>query len=135
MKQVTSKYGRGLLPTYFKIIGIIVIALSFAVMYMLKYVLTPDQKPLAKIISINIGIIGLFLIAWSRDKIEDEMSVHLRFNAMALSFIFGVMFCIMHPIVNLVLGDTDYNLPGHQLVMTMLLFFIITYTIKKNSNK
>jgi len=135
MKPVTSKYGRGLLPTYFKIIGIIVIALSFAAMFILKPIVGPDQKSLAKAITIDIAILGLFLIAWSRDKIEDEMSVHLRFNAMALSFIFGVMFCIMHPIVNLILGDTDFNLPGYQLVMTMLLFFIFTYTIKKNSNK
>jgi len=135
MKPVTSKYGRGLFPTYFKIVGLIVIVLGFVAMFVLKPIVTPEQKPLAKTITINIVILGLFFIAWSRDKIEDEMSVHLRFHAMALSFIFGVMFSFADPIINLITGSDDFDLPGQQLVMTMLLFFIFTYAIKKRSNR
>lgn len=135
MKPTTSKYGRGLFPSYFKFIGLAIIALSFAGALLAKPYITVDQKPLAKTITINVIIIGLFFIAWTRNKVEDEMSVHLRFQAMALAFLFGIMFCLFHPVVSSFLNDTDLDISGQQLVMTMLLFFIFTYTIKRRSNK
>jgi len=137
MKPVISKYGRGLLPGYFKIVGIAVIALTFAGMIIFRSFIMQhaDQKALAKSITMNVILIGLFLIAWTRDKIEDEMSIHLRFQSMALSFLFGVMYCIIHPVVNVIIGDTDYDLPGQQLVMAMLIFFIIIFAIRKKSTK
>jgi len=135
MKPSLSKYGRGLLPSYFKIVGLIVIILGFIIAFCVKPYITAGQKPLAKTITINVIIIGLFLIAWTRDKIEDEMSVHLRFQSMAVAFLFGIIFCLFHPVVSSFLNDTDLDISGQQLVMTMLLFFIFTYFLKKRSNK
>jgi len=135
MKPTTSKYGRGLFPSYFKFIGLAVIVLSFVAALFIRPHVTADQKPLAKTITINVIIVGLFLIAWTRSKVEDEMSVHLRFQSMALSFLFGIMFCLFHPVAGYFIDDTDLDISGQQLVMTMLLFFIFTYTIKRRSNK
>jgi cytochrome c biogenesis protein CcdA len=131
----TSKYGRGLLPTYFKIVGIAVILSSFVVMYLLKNVFTPEQKPIAKVISLNIAIIGLFFIAWTRDKIEDEMSVQMRFHSMAGAFLFGFMYAVLHPFIGFFLNDPELDISGQQLIMTMLMFFIFTYAIKRKTSK
>jgi len=135
MKPSVSKYGRGLLPSYFKIVGLIVIALSFVAAFFMKSYITADQKPLAKTITINIIIVGLFLIAWTRDKVEDEMSVHLRFQSMAVSFLFGVMYAVFFPVASYFMDGTNLDISGQQLVMAMLIFFIFTYTFKKRGNR
>jgi hypothetical protein len=136
MKSTTSKYGRGLLPTYFKPVGIAVVILAIVGMIIFRSFIMEyeSQKALAKSITVNAIIIGLFLFSWSRDKVEDEMNLQLRFTSMGAAFIFGVVYCIIHPVVSLLIDGVNFDLPGQQLVMTMLLMFIFIFAMKKKAS-
>jgi len=136
MKLTNSKYGRGLLPTYFKTVGIAVVVLAIAGMIILRSFITEfdTQKALVKSITVNIIIIGLFLFSWSRDKVEDEMNLHIRFISMGVAFIFGVAFCIFHPVVRLLTDGEIFDLPGQQLIIAMLLMFIFIFAMKKRAS-
>jgi hypothetical protein len=135
MKLTKSNYSSSLLPIYFKVVGILVIALALLGTAFIRPYIQPNHYQLARTVTFNMIILGLFFIAWSRDKIEDEMSLHLRFQAMGGAFGFGVMFCMFHPLVAFLLSSPDLDIQGQQPIMSMLLFFIIIYTIMKRSNK
>jgi hypothetical protein len=135
MKFTKSNYSANLLPTYFKVVGILVIALTLPSAAFIRPYIEPHHYQLAKAVTFNMIILGLFLIAWSRDKIEDEMSIHLRFQAMGGAFLFGVMICIINPLVAFLSSSPDFDIQGQQPIMAMLIVFIIVYTVKKRSNK
>ena len=137
MKQVTTKYGRGLLPAYFKVIGIAVITLALIALFVLKPLFGDsihENKELLKVIFLDFIILGLIFIAWTRDKVEDEMTVHLRFRAMGMAFIYAVVYVFVHPIITLLWLDGNLDLNGQQIIIaTLIMFSFFYYTQKKRA--
>ena len=127
------------LPNYFKKIGIVLIVLVIVVMFILKglhYNFDATQKGNIKIIAMTLINIGLAFIALAKDKIEDEMFVYLKLTSFYGTFIFGIVFTIIYPILDVVTNDDIQPIPAQQLVTIMLFSHITSYFfLKRNENK
>jgi hypothetical protein len=51
-------------------------------------------------------------VAFSRDKIEDELTIIIRLKAMSATFGFGILFTIIYPLIYLVFGDPIEYIEG-----------------------
>jgi hypothetical protein len=131
---MNTKNEIGLLPNYFKKIGIVIIILAFASMIVIKAMnIETDQarKEIFKIFAMNFVILGLLFVAWAKDKIEDEMTVYVRLKSMAFTFSWAVLYVIIKPLIDLILQGSIGDLSSQQLVMTMLSVYLVMYFFKK----
>lgn len=131
--RINQKVGV-LLPGYFKKIGLVIIILAFfpaLVMRSMNFEMLESQKELLKIFTLNSFILGLFFVALSKDKIEDEMTVAIRLKAMAWTFSWAVLFVIVMPIIELLFTDPIQSLTGQQVVMSMLFVYLIVHYLQK----
>jgi hypothetical protein len=121
-----------LLPRKFKIVGLLIILLSFAAMIIFKTTM-PHLLKDGKVFLLNGLILGLIIIALSKDKVEDEMLVAIRLQGMANSFIGGVVLVFISPFIDILFKDPVQTMPAQQVVMFMLFTYLISYSIQKVS--
>ncbi len=136
MEFLTNKIKYTLLPVYFKKIGIIVILLSFLPLLFVKTFdieLIHFQKELFKTLTLNILILGLVFIAWSRDKIEDEMTMSIRLSSMAWTFLWAVLLVVIKPLFDFLFYGTGSVFTAQPLVIMMLFYYLFVYYQKKRS--
>ena len=134
MESKRNKNEAVLLPKYFKKIGLVVMILAFVPAVVVKSMnieMVQSQKELFRVFTLNAFILGLLFVAWSKDKVEDEMTVAIRLKAMAWTFSWAVLYVIIKPIVDLILKDPIQDLTGQQVVMSMLFVYLIMYYIQK----
>ena len=83
-----------LLPVYFKKFGLVLVLLTIAIPVAFKLSSAEvllSNKDLLKIITKSLFMIGLTIIGFSKDKIEDEMTMIIRMKAIIMSFIYGLI--------------------------------------------
>ena len=134
MESKINKNEAVLLPKYFKKIGLVVMILAFVPAVVVKSMnieMVQSQKELFRVFTLNAFILGLLIVAWSKDKVEDEMTVAIRLKAMAWTFSWAVLYVIVKPIVDLLFKDPIQDLTGQQVVMSMLFVYLIMYYIQK----
>jgi hypothetical protein len=135
MESKRNKNEVALLPKHFKKIGLIVMILAFVPAVVVKSMnveMVQSQKELFRIFTLNAFILGLLFVAWSKDKVEDEMTVAIRLKAMAWTFGWAVLYVIVKPIVDLLFKDPIQDLTGQQVVMSMLFVYLIMYYLQKS---
>ncbi len=134
MENKRNKKEAVLLPKYFKKIGLGVMILAFVPAVIIKSMnieMMQSQKELFRIFTLNVFILGLLFVAWSKDKVEDEMTVTVRLKAMAWTFGWAVLYVIVKPIIDLLFKDPIQDLTGQQVVMGMLFVYLIMYYLQK----
>ena len=134
MESKINKNQAALLPKYFKRIGFVVMILAFVPAVVVKSMnveMVQSQKELFRIFTLNAFILGLLFVAWSKDKVEDEMTVAVRLKAMASTFGWAVLYVIIKPVVDLLFKDPIQDLTGQQVVMSMLFVYLIMYYLQK----
>lgn len=134
MESKRSKKEAALLPQYFKKIGLVVMILAFVPAVVVKSMnvdMVQSQKDLFRIFTLNAFILGLLFVAWSKDKVEDEMTVGIRLKSMAWTFSWAVLYVIVKPIVDLLFKEPIQDLTGQQVVMSMLFMYLIMYYLQK----
>ncbi len=134
MESKINKKEAILLPKYFKKIGLVVMILAFVpavVVRSMNFEMVHSQKELFRVFTLNAFILGLLFVAWSKDKVEDEMTVAIRLKAMAMTFSWTVLSVIVKPIVDLLFKEPLKDLTGQQVVMSMLFFYLIMYYLQK----
>ena len=134
MESKINKKEAVLLPKYFKEIGIVIIILAFVPAVVVKSMnieMIQSQKELFRIFTLNALLLGLLFVAWSKDKVEDEMTVAIRLKAMAWTFSWAVLYVIIKPIIDLLFKDPIQDLTGQQVVMSMLFVYLIMYYLQK----
>lgn len=122
------------LPNYFKKLGVVIIVLSLIPPIIIKSLnieIIQSQRDLLKIITLDLLILGLFLIGMSRDKVEDEMTIDIRLKAMAWTFSWAVIYVILQPFVYLLFKDPVQDLTGQQVVVSMLFVYMIMFYLQK----
>jgi hypothetical protein len=74
------------------------------------------------------------LLALTRNKIEDELTLRIRLKAFAASFIYGVVIVIIEPLINLLFDGSFLSDKGViELLISMFFFyFIMMFIMKKN---
>jgi len=124
-----------LLPNRYKLIGIIIAIASFIGMLLTK-MLTGEE--FYKILLSNIMLLSLLLTSVSRDKEEDEMTLRLRGQAFVFAFIWGVLYALLQPFINLLADaimksekDTWTEMSVAQVMLFMLLIQLSFYHFSK----
>ena len=80
-------------------------------------------------------ILGLFAIAWTREKIEDEFTVRWRLLAMGISFIAAILTVIGFPLFFMITGGKAFHLNATYVVIEMLVVYLACYNIFKGFYK
>ncbi|MGE5107779.1 MAG: hypothetical protein ACM3H8_09555 [Sphingobacteriales bacterium] len=135
LEKRINKNEAGLLPNFFKKVGIAVMLLAFVPAVIVKVIniqLTPANKELFRLLTMNAFILGLLFVAWAKDKVEDEMIVAIRLKAMGWSFIWAVLFVIIKPFVDMLFNDPIADLKSQELVLSMLFVYLLMYFVQKN---
>lgn len=134
MESKRRKNKHVLLPVYFKKVGLAVMILAFVPAIIVKsmnFELMQSQKELFRVLTLNAFILGLLFVAWSRDKVEDEMTVSIRLKSMSWTFTWAVLYVIITPLIDLLFKDPIDDLTGQQVVMSMLFVYLIMYYLQK----
>ncbi len=129
-KQVNLK----LLPNYFKKISIGLLAFTILTLILNKSSILGFDRELIKEI-VKVGLLAsLSMLALTKDKVEDELTIKIRMNSYAVSFLMGVTFLIIQPFTNLLFDNSfSSDMSAFQLILTMLFFyFIMFFSYKKN---
>lgn len=136
MESKRRKNELRLLPVYFKKVGLLIIILAFVPVILVKVMsveMVQTQQDLFRVFTLNATILGLLLVSWAKDRVEDEMTVFIRLKAMALTFTWAVLYVIVSPFVDLLFKDPIGVLTGQQVVRSMLLVYLIMYYLLKNN--
>jgi hypothetical protein len=123
-----------LLPTYFKKIGLSLLILTFlpAIIVKVKSIeMVEAQLETMKYLSINLFILGMLLIAWAKNKVEDEITIALRIKSMVFAFIFAAFSVVLKPLSDLLLGTPIADMKGQNIVFSMLVVYFVTYFFHK----
>ena len=123
-----------LLGVHFKKIGVVVMVLSMVpglIVKTMHIVLMESQKDLLKSLSYSGFLLGLLFIALSRDKVEDELTIHIRITSMQEMLIFAVIYVMIKPLIVWVLQSPFTDVSGQQLVALMLVGYLISFYLKK----
>ena len=91
----------------------------------------PEKPDAVKIMLYIIVVLGLILIAWTREKVEDELIVHMRLKAMGMAFILGIVYVVTIPFIDLLGGHIPAVLTSTQLIIGMLLIYLVSFSIQK----
>ncbi len=124
------------LPNRFKRVGIILVVISILFMITRK-VFDIEIAVSIKFILKRVVLIGLLMIAISKEKVEDEMIRTIRGQAFSMSFVAGVVYTLIQPLINYVvalfvekdkepLTDVgDFQVLWFLLTMYLLFFYMI----------
>ena len=122
-----------LLPVYFKKVGLALVLLTavFPILFKLSSAeVLLSNKELLKIIVRSLFMIGLTLIGFSKDKIEDEMTMIIRMKAIIMSFIYGLIFAITSPLLAY-FTDVFTQDEASVIFIQMLIMYLIWYSALK----
>lgn len=123
-------------PNYFKKIGLGFILLAIALPVGAKFLafeMIEEQKDFYKVIFFNVLILGLFFIAWARDKFEDEMTMQLRMKAIGFTLMTAVFYIIFRPLIDLILQEPVTAMTAQELMMFILFMYILFYKLQKRN--
>lgn len=134
MERKRRKNQPVLFPVYFKKIGLVVMILAIVPAIVIKSInveMTQTQKELFRVFTLNAFILGLSFVACSKDKVEDEMTVHIRLKAISLTFSLSVLYIIISPFIDLLFKNPISNQNDQQVIMSMLFLYLIMYYLQK----
>ena len=130
LKQKTP----GLLPYRFKMIGMTILVLSISPIVIVKILgadLDQSSKEVLKLITVNVFLTGLFLIACSRDKVEDERNMALRLKSIYIAFIVSVIHALLTPVINIFLRYPIEDFSAQSMIMIILFIYLALYYLQK----
>jgi hypothetical protein len=124
----------GLLPNYFKKIGLAIMVLAFVPALLVKTMnidMAQVQKETLKYLTMNLFILGLLFVAWAKDKTEDEMTLALRLKSLSFAFIWAVLYVVGKPLTDWLFKDGIADFKAQELVLSMLLVYLFMYLLQK----
>ena len=113
-----------LLPTYYKKVGFGIMILSVLIVILSKTLII--DKEIGLIISKASFLISLLILALTKNKIEDELTLRIRLHAFVTSFLFGVVLVIFDLFMKLYFRDGSSLLSDNEPV-AVLVFMFFTY--------
>ncbi len=122
-----------LLPYYFRGIAFGILALGFIFVDLTLLDIVSLGKEVEGTIFKEFLLVGLLLLAISKGRAEDELTLRIRLQSFTAAFIFGLVYVIANPFVNFLFGgEFVSDIKVMQLLVAMFVFyFIVFYTIKR----
>lgn len=132
MKKIENQHV--FLPRYFRVIGFLLALISVVIFILRASEIIKIDLDVFYNISGSILLLALLLIALTRDKIEDELTIIIRLKAFSVAFLTGVFLTIFEPYMNLFLDGKFYSDKGPMgiLIFMFMFFFFVKYQLKKS---
>jgi hypothetical protein len=127
----------GFLPRKFKLAGLCFIVLSFlSIVIFHLFDLFPGQQNWKLDISKTLLIIGLFLIAITREKVEDEFVENSRLKSMFFAFVFSIVIFLGDALIP-IFKMQAFSYSGFEVFFEELALYLIFFhlTIRGGMNK
>ena len=126
------------LPHVYLKIGIAVMVLSICVMFWRALAMDGDTEWLKTLAKKGL-VIGMLIMSISKDREEDELTVKLRTQSYALSFIIGVIYALVMPYIDYGVSnvikpysESYKDLGDFQVLVFMLMIQLMFYhTLKR----
>ncbi|WP_320110239.1 hypothetical protein [Draconibacterium orientale] len=113
--------------------SLLALSILFITLSVTKVIAIDDE--IAKTIFSSGVLLSFLLLALTRDKIEDELTLVIRLKALASSFIFGVGYVVVSPFVSWLFDGEfiveDWGIEG--LLLTMFLFYFGMFGLMKRN--
>ena len=123
-----------LLPNYFKIIGVVLIAVGIAVFILQtqsSFLISDEEYD----ISVFLILSGLFPVNFAKEKVEDERFDKLRLISWSLSFYTIAVYVILGQLINFVLiNELEFYKSSKALLFVVLLINIIHFNVNKETD-
>lgn len=116
-----------LFPRWIKYIGLVIFFVSVIVPFHTGLLIEGKNY-----LGLTFANLGLFLICFSRDKLEDEMSNLIRLKSFYRSVVFGFVYTFMFTAIEFIHGNKFELIPAIQLVTFILLVYLANYYITKS---
>ena len=136
-KEFNKLMNLRLLPNYYIRIGIWLFAVCFIILLLIKFSVLESET--VHFISREGILISLLFISVAREKVEDELIVRLRSQAFAIAFIWGVVYSLVSPYADILVGYFRgsgemvlKDLGAYRLLVTMLLAQIGFFRLLKH---
>jgi uncharacterized membrane protein YbjE (DUF340 family) len=112
----------------FRALGIVIIIGTLITGVVYRWASIPNSI-YTKTLLIDLFIVGLALYAFSKDKIEDERILAIRYKSLAGALILSIIYCLVVSVLNVVMGD--FQLSGQELIIIALIIYILCFTFLK----
>lgn len=127
MDSETTNYVKYFLPSYFRIIGLVLVLVSIIILVFAALVKSYlDFLPAAHLILMYNRlsfIFGLSLMVFSREREEKEETQKARFNALIFSLLAGITLLIILEIINILNNNVPVNAVDFMIIQ-MCLYYI-----------
>ncbi len=127
-----------LLPSYSKKIAIItaiVAIIAFFSKVLVAEIIAVDETRIV-IIFKTLLIVSLFVLVFSKEKNESKDIKRLRSQELKGALLFGGFLLLVDSIQDIIFGEGSYETKsGDGLMIAILLFYLISFAIKKNALK
>jgi hypothetical protein len=113
-----------LLPNYFKWIG----ALFFVSGLGIVELMNPNLDDVSSFLGLSVQIlilVGLLLMACSRQKIEDELMQHYRLVALQWSLLIYIGLRLVYKIIAYTLKDETWQPDGFQVNFLLMIYLVL----------
>ena len=121
------------LPHRFMSIGIAVVLLAIALMFVRAFAIDGETEWLKQLLQKTL-LVGMLIMSLSKDKIEDEMTLSLRAQSYAVAFVVGVIYALIMPYVEFGVsnavhsgGEAFKDLGDFQVLLFMLMIQLMFY--------
>ena len=109
-----------LLPNYFKKIGIGILVLTFLFIFVNKFNILTVEKTIAIIIYKTGLLLSFLILAMSEEKIEDELTAHIRLLSLALTLYASAFYVIISFFWSLLFGGNPEVSGNASLFMCLI---------------
>lgn len=136
LPSIKNNFTIGFLPNYFKKIGIGILILFFIPALILKFLNVSffiENRLLFRELTTSIFILGLFFIAWSKEKIENNDIQLLRYKAFAVSFFFAVFRVLLTPLTDFLFGESVGDTKPTDVILNMLMIYLFVFYLTKKA--
>ncbi|RFZ81855.1 hypothetical protein DYU05_18725 [Mucilaginibacter terrenus] len=112
----------------YKLVGLVIASAAIASAIVFKFIYIPSL-PFIKKLLVDFFIVGLAVIAFSKETIEDERILAIRTKSLSAAFLFSIIFCLCISALNFILGD--FELSGHELTIVALIIYLLFFAYLK----
>lgn len=127
------------LSNSWKKIGWGLLFISFAILIAVKFF--DGEYTVLKSVLKKVSLLGLLIVVISKEKIEDELVENLRGKAFTFSFIIGIVYVLIQPLINylafLLIKPEKANfedLGDFQILWFLLIVYLMTFWFLKKRN-
>ena len=116
-----------LFPQWFKYIGFIIFIISAIIPFYANLLIEGKNY-----LGLTFANLGLFMVCFSRDKLEDEMSNLIRLKSFYRSVTLGFVYVFVFTAIEFIQEDQFDSISAVQLVTFILLVYLANYYITKS---